>query len=466
MHPGDKGLFETFELRGKWWLPDSPEDQVHGVVSYSAAGPIKLRLDGRFGAAESQDPSEFLQNPYPLLNRLKAECIVGETVDEEACTLYRGFPSHLSSTQTYTANGLIVGKRFNKVSEISVSGALVGYTNLEEWCSTAILKQEPGSDPGHFRIAVPTSPTSVFTVCDAARVRKLELLVQAQCSFVAGSFSAQTRAYFDIQFEDSLQLQEAEGLMGQLANLLTVLQGRPTHATMIRLKLAGSETPQNAVNLFRVPRTQSAPPVLAPEMDLPYTEISDYTSKIFRSWFINESLDPVYDLVVSTIYNTRQSVYTNFLALMQAVETLHRRLYGGEYLADSPFQPIRDALCSAIPADLEEDFKQRLESAIKYGNQLSLRTRLKALLRTLSDRTKQSILGEEEKDFVHLTVRTRNYLTHYDEADRPPIIDDVHRMYNLNVRVRALLTILLLIHLGAAEDKVATGLAQHLSLAR
>ena len=363
--------------------------------------------------------------------------------------MYRGFPSHLWSTQTYTANGLIVGKRFNKVSEISVSGALVGYTNLEEWCSTAILKQEPGSDPGHFRIAVPTSPTSVFTVCDAARVRKLELLVQAQCSFVAGSFSAQTRAYFDIQFEDSLQLQEAEGLMGQLANLLTVLQGRPTHATMIRLKLAGSETPQNAVNLFRVPRTQSAPPVLAPEMDLPYTEISDYTSKIFRSWFINESLDPVYDLVVSTIYNTRQSVYTNFLALMQAVETLHRRLYGGEYLQTHHPTNSRCPLLSD-PSRSRGRFQAEARSAIKYGNQLSLRTRLKALLRTLSDRTKQSILGEEEKDFVHLTVRTRNYLTHYDEADRPPIIDDVHRMYNLNVRVRAL-TILLLIHLGAAE---------------
>jgi hypothetical protein len=63
-------------------------------------------------------------------------------------------------------------------------------------------------------------------------------------------------------------------------------------------------------------------------------------------------------------------------------------------------------------------------------------------------------------------VQVRNYLPHFDETEKPAIVDDLESMYNLNQRFRALSIILLLKYLGVPEDKVTDGVTSHLKLAR
>jgi len=62
-------------------------------------------------------------------------------------------------------------------------------------------------------------------------------------------------------------------------------------------------------------------------------------------------------------------------------------------------------------------------------------------------------------------VKIRNYLTHYDETNRPSILDDIVKMYNLNRRLRALLIVLLLKYQSVPEDKAAAGVGARLDLA-
>ena len=62
-------------------------------------------------------------------------------------------------------------------------------------------------------------------------------------------------------------------------------------------------------------------------------------------------------------------------------------------------------------------------------------------------------------------VKIRNYLTHYDETNRPSILDDIVKMYNLNRRLRALLIVLLLKYQSVPEDKPAAGVGARLDLA-
>ena len=88
------------------------------------------------------------------------------------------------------------------------------------------------------------------------------------------------------------------------------------------------------------------------------------------------------------------------------------------------------------------------------------------LLEKLTDRTKEAVLREKARGFIDLTVRVRNYLSHFDEREKPAIVDDAHGMYNLNQRLRALLIVLLFTYLGVPEDKVRDGVVSHLNLAR
>lgn len=459
MYSSEVGLFDSFELRGKWWLPDAPDHQVHGTVTYSPEQRLKLRLDGKFQHPEPQNI--FSLEPF------KAECILGETVEEEFVTLHRAFAPPSSQTETFTANALITGERFSKTSDFLISGALIGYTNLEEWTSVRMLKMEQGASAESYRVSVPTSGIDLFTVRNTAQFQELALFAGVESSFVGPDFSAQLRASFDCDFRKPLLLVEAEAIFVGLGNLLSILQGEATYVTRVRLKIHGrpDDGPPRTANWFRVPRTAESPILSSHEMNLSLRELGDDASCLLGSWFTNASvLDPVYDLLVGTY--GRQSERTKFRALAQALEGFHRGAYGGAYMSPDSYEPTRKSLCAAIPAHLDSDFQRRLKDAVKYGFQYSLRTRLKALLQMLKDRTQEAVLREKTQNFIDLMVRVRNYLTHFDESEKPTIVDDIERMYNLNQRIRALLIVLLLTYLGVPEDKVTDGVTSHLNLAR
>jgi hypothetical protein len=451
-------LLDTFELRGKWWLADRPHDRVHGTVTYSPQG-IRLQLDGRF------DRPEFNYPPVGMAV-FRPECVLGDTVEGQHCTLYRTFVSHISATNaSVVANALVVGEHLNTLSDFSISGALLHYTNLEEWTCVRAWRPEIGTDPSHFRVVIPTDSTRLFTIRDTEYFRELALIVGTQSSLTASDFTAKTRTHFVCDFLKPVRLPEVQGAVGQLANLLSLLKSEPTYATRVRLKISDLGPAPRTADLFYEPGVREHRVLRSHEMNLALKELSDDAMTLFSSWFMHErELAPIYDLLAGTIYNTQQNVFTTFLALAQAVESFHRRVHGGVYMSESTYAPIRDAICEAIPSNLEEDFQRRLKDAVKYGHQFSLRTRLKELLRMLKDRTVEAVVKEKPQGFVSLVVSVRNFLTHYDERNKPRIVDDPVGMYNLNQRLRGLLSVLILTHMGVPESKASDGIASHLDL--
>ena len=201
-------------------------------------------------------------------------------------------------------------------------------------------------------------------------------------------------------------------------------------------------------------------------MPLSFKTLAEYTASLFASWFTNEELlGPVYNLLLSTMFHKGQPLETFFLSLMHAIETFHRRAYGGTYMSKASYEPIRELLVGGVPSGLGQEFEKKLKDMMEYGYQYSLRTRLKELLRSLKPETKTRFLEGDEKDFIDLVVKIRNYLTHYDETNRPSILDDIVKMYNLNRRLRALLIVLLLKYQSVPEDKPAAGVGARLDLA-
>jgi hypothetical protein len=150
--------------------------------------------------------------------------------EEEFVTLHRVFASRVSRTDTFRANTLIIGERFRSVSDSRISGALIGYTNLEEWTAVRMLRMEKGTSTDSYRVAIPTPTTDLFEVRDRAPFRELKLVAGVQSAQGVTNFSAQMRAFFDCAFQHPVQLREAQGIVGQLGNLLSLLQhSRDSH---------------------------------------------------------------------------------------------------------------------------------------------------------------------------------------------------------------------------------------------
>ena len=191
------------------------------------------------------------------------------------------------------------------------------------------------------------------------------------------------------------------------------------------------------------------------------------TKNLFKNWFRNiESLRPVYSLLLSTVYEPDQYVQSTFLSLVQGLETFHRRLYEGIYIPKAEYEETRKSLVAAIPLQTTPRIREKLTGMLNWGNELSLRDRLKETLGSLSQGSWTKLTNHSvQEDFIHTVVDIRNNLTHYKETKKPTIIEKSLEMYNLNQQLRAVLTVLLLKHLGVEENKAANALAAHLHLA-
>ena len=158
------------------------------------------------------------------------------------------------------------------------------------------------------------------------------------------------------------------------------------------------------------------------QMMIPYRDLTSYLARFMNNWFnYSDTLEPIYELFFGTYY---AQLYTHFyfLSLIQAIEAFHRRIYGdkGEYLSDDDYEPIRRCLTNSIPArlpdgrDYPSGFKEHLTSNIKFGNEYSLRTRLKQLSNIWGPL--DPLLYENTIELNHNIVCTRNYLTHYEKV--------------------------------------------------
>jgi hypothetical protein len=188
------------------------------------------------------------------------------------------------------------------------------------------------------------------------------------------------------------------------------LEGQATYATRIRL-LMGSEPRPPVAELFQVPNAQALPSSIhGPLMPLSFKTLAEYTASLFASWFTNEELlGPVYNLLLSTMFHKGQPLETFFLSLMHAIETFHRRAYGGTYMSKASYEPIRELLVGGVPSGLGQEFEKKLKDMMEYGYQYSLRTRLtnRRRKRDFSKAMKRisSILWSRSETILLITMR-------------------------------------------------------------
>jgi len=103
-----------------------------------------------------------------------------------------------------------------------------------------------------------------------------------------------------------------------------------------------------------------------------------------------------------------------FLSLIQAIESYHRRVYGGKYLSDNDYIPTREALLKVVCQKInDDDFRKSLKEKLKYLSEFSLQKRLKEILKKCGDVI--NLLIQDNEEFIEDVKNTRNFLTHYDK---------------------------------------------------
>jgi hypothetical protein len=464
MSLSDYGLLDDFSFRGRWWLPNNPADCVPGTLSFSN-GRIQLELDSSFSVPELE-PSNLLLSPTIF----RAGAVHGRTTDGDLCTVLQVVAFEVSQgIVRLRGNTLITGVHWQEEANLRIQKAVLNFAHLDEWGYQKLYQQGTGATKDSFTFVLPTEAKTLLHIEDVPPLKELTLVAQLQIKLERTQTSLLNRNYFLVDFKQAVDLPVVNSIVKDIGNLLSLLVGEAVQPLKIRLTLSDDSHSANPyIDYFLGLRGPSVSKKSGYDMPLPFAVLGKAEAAVlFKNWFLNEKiLRPVYGLLLSTVYEPDQYVQSTFLSLIQGLETFHRHLYEGRYVPKEEYEETRKLLVGVIPPQTKTILSEKLKGMLNWGNEFSLRDRLKELLDSVSHESWQQLANHpEQKDFISVVVNVRNYLTHYKEAQKPDVIENLRGMYNLNQKLRAILTLLLLKHLGMDEKQIAKPLGLRLGLA-
>jgi ApeA N-terminal domain 1/Apea-like HEPN len=450
-------LNEDFRLRGRFWAPGRKRSAVPGTINYTP-GMIELELQGNLRHAPVAGAGQSVG------------LIVGETEAGE-CTLFesRQIGRRMAGpivTTRWRPTRLFLGKP--RRSNSRFDRAYFAFDELPAWLGSGALdyRTERTAEGRTVHLARHEEPDMI--VLDLPS-RPYGVAIASSLE-VSSAWTPRPSLNWD---EDSVLFVQSDTSHGfewfmdrftEARELLNLLVGEPVGPTTIVLSSApGKTSPQpelersmGDVRVFLpvngAPRERSS---LRTSVAFPYVQVQTRLGQIMENWAAKrELLAPSLALFFGVQIATSLPVEFRFLALTQSLETFHRRMLFGDYLPTNTYQAIRDVLVRAIPQGTADDLRSALKTKLEYGNEYSLRRRLKELRDSLDPDVREHVVPDPT--FLGRVVDERNYLTHY-PTDGEASMSGTELFY-ASMRLQALMYVLLLQELDLRGPEVVTAL--------
>lgn len=426
---------ESFECEGIWWLPND-EKKICGKLKFDSQDGAELKTIG------------FFKSEMESLDLKRYGIILGST-DKGLMTLVNTIETHSGAGSFYKSSLyvqiILKGHLFEKKEDMKFKNVSFSFLNLEEWANLNGIHRELGED---FPVFYFKSPQPITTT-----VQDLGISIRFLGYNKTTRFNAEIgqETVFVIENINGIDLNDFIFNIGnQIRNFLTLGMGNATFPLEIQTLTIDDKD----VNIYY--RTNSFnrtyKKILNHEMFFSLNDISNF-EMIMKNWLINyDKLRPVYSAYFGTITNSKMFLEQEFLSLIQALESYHRRMIGGEYMDEKDYSAHTKNLYLNIPPEFSHSHKDSLKNRIKYGYEYSLRKRLKELLGKYN--TILNPIISVEKDFIEDVVNTRNYFTHLTEEGKKSAVTEILELNKLTVKIKFLLEICFLEELGFEFEKI------------
>jgi hypothetical protein len=442
-------MIKEFEYKGIWWIPNNPENKVSGILKFSPEEGTILDLIGSFE------------------NDNHIEIILGKSYDGKDITLYNCFEKERSfntsgfSKSSVYVGMIFVGAHFHKKKDIKFKELFIHYSHLDEWVNISGFNIKNGLDekviieykcPEPIQVNIKDYKISIyFQPTISSRLQK--------------EVNIKQKTYIKVESSEEKEYCEYTNITYHIQNFLSLGIGEPIYPLEIK---GTTEINKKEIieGKFSYPKVEifyklldiskmTRKEIIPFNMLFTFKDISSRFETFLKTWIEKEELlKPVYNLYFGTLYNSKMYLEHEFLSSIQAIESYHSRVYGGKYLTDEEYNEIYNSFISFINTiDTKEELKKRLKDYLKYGNEFSLRKRLKELIEKHQDVVVLFIDKKDQKSFINKVVVTRNYLTHYDKSKEKDIINN-YELFILTQKLKLLLEICLLHELGFSKEEI------------
>ena len=150
---------------------------------------------------------------------------------------------------------------------------------------------------------------------------------------------------------------------------------------------------------------------------------------------------------------------SKLLLLAHGLEAFSRDKGNAIYMDATEYKSVINTMNSAIPDNVVHGHLSSLKNRIKFGNEYSLRKRLRGLLDELSAET-HALICKSTKNFINGIVETRNYHSHYSNDLREKALQGTELAWACS-KLQMMFRILLLKNIGIDEKCIRNGISNH-----
>jgi hypothetical protein len=204
-----------------------------------------------------------------------------------------------------------------------------------------------------------------------------------------------------------------------LQNLLTMATARPNSLVNVSVYSAAKtatradgtvrELPVQVIFPLAYHGVEPGRRLMPDDMLFTLQDVAQNFSGVIERWLeVADELDSVCNLFFGVQYSPRMYLEHQFLNMVQATESYHRRRHTNQVLPEVEHRNRIDS----ILATSEERYREWLAEKLKWSNEPSLRHRIRELIEIADGVI--SALAPDKEPFIQKVVDTRNFLVHQD----------------------------------------------------
>lgn len=463
-------MLEEFVSLGKWWLPNKPEVVVPGKLSFSPESGATLELIGSFYSSQLKEIGQVkissIEGESNLTSGVRLDFIKPEEIiilglldNNEKITLYRcsGQVKSLEFTKLTASLSFNVEYVFRKIhfeyeQDIKLKSISVQYSHLEKWVGKSGIEVFVSQEEN--KIWMSYQPPSNIHL---TKIGSLDLYItfSSVCvyPFYPNAYNAniEQKTYLTIQNPCNQPIDDCVNLLIRFSDLLSFAMTKATSVIKVTGKadVIHEKPVQQANGDFTLEKearetqviiifglwnpTKSSEINLSPDkMLFLFSDVENNLGSFFEAWINKrEEYEPVFDLLMATMYSSSLYLGYKFLNIIQALEAYHTSKYEGSYqdkkiYKQGLYQEFIKVL-DKFPSEsdnqengISDEFRNALKGNLKNQTSFTLETRLKEILNKVSSLLPNNFIGsvKDRELFSRRASETRNALTHHDKEKR------------------------------------------------
>ena len=470
-------LFEPIEKSGFFWLPADVNNRLPGILRISKLGEVKLEVSGFSPDPLNPFSSRLLDAPllgprYKFFSRIVGIVGKNERITLEECSFVDGV-SHLDGGlwgTTFRANRAFVGSIYGDRQDVTFSKINFSVEGLDEWLGISGIHTDYNWNEKRIFIDFKFPEDIALQLPDEMEMNFVFTWALSPLSSVTTEASITQKAYISLRSRELRPLDDFVDLIFKLRDFFcfamdktVALESITGYSKDITQSIRNGEEDkilEIPIKIYyrSLPYSEEKPKVRRFDMLFLYRrDVENELEKILEGWLKNYgNSEPAFNLYFASKSGINGYLESLFLSLIQGIETLHRRNSQETKRPNEEFEQLRNRIFENVP----EDAKKWLEEKLKYANELSLRQRLRRMIKPF-----ERFFGNkgEQDSFISKVVNTRNYLTHYDDSLARQAADE-NDLWMLYRKLEALFQLHFLRLVGMENESIISIVRQNTAL--